>query len=191
MVAYGPGKGKVVKGPFFHPDPTVDIAALIVEGIECPSIPLGGHLDDWLDTGLVLYEVVIFGYPPIPFCLQPILVAARAEVNAIVDTYKGQHPQFIISAMARGGFSGGPAIMKGGCVLGVITESLNKNEDPPELGYLSVLTIEPIYTLLEHYKITPTQVVKEWEEAYEFANSIFSQQKKSTQAGADTASQDN
>src|SRR5436853_7763394 len=30
------GAGRIKSGPHFHPDPTVDVAALRVEGLECP-----------------------------------------------------------------------------------------------------------------------------------------------------------
>jgi S1-C subfamily serine protease len=143
-----PGKGKMVRGPFLHPDENIDVAALVVEGINAPVIQLGGHLDDWLGTELVLRPVLVLGYPPIPFSKEPILVAATGEVNAIVDKYTGGHPHFVLSTMARGGFSGGLALTDFGCALGVITESLGLADQPPELGYLSVLTVEPIYVCL-------------------------------------------
>jgi S1-C subfamily serine protease len=31
-----PAKGKVVRRPFFHPDDSIDIAALVIEGLDCP-----------------------------------------------------------------------------------------------------------------------------------------------------------
>ncbi|MBE3016319.1 trypsin-like peptidase domain-containing protein, partial [Microbispora sp. NEAU-D428] len=37
-------------------------------------IEIGGHLDDWIDNGLVLFDVVLMGYPPIPTS-HPTLVA--------------------------------------------------------------------------------------------------------------------
>ena len=36
-----PSAGRVVRGPMFHPDDSVDIAAFVVEGLECPVIPMG------------------------------------------------------------------------------------------------------------------------------------------------------
>src|SRR5579872_3131078 len=37
------------EGPYFHPDDKIDIAALVLPGVKAPVLPLGGHLDDWLD----------------------------------------------------------------------------------------------------------------------------------------------
>jgi len=144
-VVHHPARGKVARRPLFHPNENVDVAALVVDGIDAPVIPLGGHLNDSLGTELVLCPTLVLGYPPIPFAKEPILVAATGEVNAIVDKYTGGHPHFILSTMARAGFSGGLAITDFGCALGLITESLGHADKPAELGYLSVLSIEPIY----------------------------------------------
>lgn len=161
-IVHHPSRGKVVRGPLFHPNEHIDVAVLVVEGIDAPVIPLGGHLDDWLGTELVLCPALVLGYPPIPFAKEPILVAATGEVNAIVDKYTGGHPHFILSTMARGGFSGGLAMTDFGCALGVITESLGQADKPAELGYLSVLSVEPIYVCLAHHKIMPPVMHAEW-----------------------------
>jgi hypothetical protein len=49
--------------------------------------------------------------------------------------------------MARGGFSGGVALDASGLALGLVTESLGKNEMPVETGYMSLLSIEPALDL--------------------------------------------
>lgn len=153
---HGPNTGQVVRGPLFHPDPHVDVAALVVEGIRAPVVQLGTHLDDWLDDGLVLTEVAVFGFPPVPFVDGGQLVAASGEVNAIVDRLAPRtHPFFLISTMARGGFSGGLAWSRYGFALGLITESSVRDELPPELGFMTVVTVEPIYVCLDEYGITP------------------------------------
>jgi S1-C subfamily serine protease len=160
---YWPGKGRVIGGPYFHPDESIDVAAIRVEGINAPVIPLGGHLDDWIDDSqFVLEQVVVMGYPPVPFSKTPLLVSTLAEVNAVVDKYTGGHPHFIVSALARGGFSGGVALTEGGYSLGVITESLAQDDKPTELGFLAVLTVEPIYVTLGHHKIMPVAIDEEW-----------------------------
>ena len=58
----------------------------------------------------------------------PHLFAARAEVNAAVDLRFSRHVHFILSAMPRGGFSGGLAVTEGGIPLGLITSSLLADE---------------------------------------------------------------
>lgn len=156
---------QVQQGPFFHPDPKVDVAAFKVAEIDArtPYVNLGDHLDDWLGASdFVLAEVIILGYPPIPMTRSPYLVAARAEVNAQVDLWGAEHVHFILSSMPRGGFSGGLAITESEFALGVITSSLLTNEREPELGFFAVLSVEPIYNCLAHNKIVPEHIDREW-----------------------------
>lgn len=119
-------------------------------------IEIGGHLNDWIGDSMVLMKVVAFGYPPIPTSPDPRLVAVRGEVNTIIDPYVGsRNPLFIISPMARGGFSGGPVLTENGWLLGVVTSSLLTDHAAPELGYGAALTIEPLWEMLFENKIFP------------------------------------
>jgi hypothetical protein len=122
------------------------------------SIPLGGHLDDWIGDELVLSEVLLLGYPLIPLSKEPVLTAAVGHVNAIMDRYIGPHPFFIVSCMARGGFSGGPAISEYGFLLGVITSSFVANHQELELGFNGVITIEPLLDLLASHGLRPPNI---------------------------------
>jgi hypothetical protein len=62
---------------------------------------------------------------------------------------------FLLSAMPRGGFSGGVAISEFGFALGIITESLLSDNKPPELGFFAATSIECIYECLDAHKILP------------------------------------
>lgn len=158
-----PSKGRVVQGPLFHPDDSVDVAALVVEGLDCPVIPLGSHLDDWInDEAFTLAQVVVMGYPPVPFSKEPTLIASRAEVNAIIDKYTGGHPHFIVSSIARGGFSGGPCLIEWDFALGLVTESLIEANASAESGYMAVVSIEPVYVCLSHHGILPKEQAEGW-----------------------------
>lgn len=148
----------VTRGPFVHPDERVDLAAFVAHGIDplTPWVPLGGHLDDWIGgTDFVLNEVVVMGYPPIPMTPRPYLVATRAEVNALVDYYDTPHVHWIVSAPARGGFSGSMVINEQGLGLGVVGRSVVSNGGPEVLGLTSATSVEPIYDLLGDAGITP------------------------------------
>ncbi|WP_434559524.1 S1 family peptidase [Pseudomonas sp. Z4-20] len=154
----------ITVGPYFHPDDNVDIACFSIDIFPAESIPLGGHLNDWLGQyELVLHKTLILGYPPIPLSARPVLVASLGEINALTDLYLSKHPHFLISTMARGGFSGGPALVAynelnidgGTAALGVITQSLTANDGVLETGYMAVLTVEPIYTCLEAHGMLP------------------------------------
>ncbi len=150
-------------GPYFHPDERVDVAAIVCKEKDIIPIPLGDHLDDWInDSQFVLAETVIMGYPPIPFSKEPLLIAARGEINAVVDKYSGPHPHFIISAMPRGGFSGGLCLIEWQFALGIIVESLINNNRDTELGFMSVISVEPIYTCLAHHNILPDFQKEGW-----------------------------
>lgn len=159
---------QLVGKPYFHPEDSVDIAALVVKGLECPAIPLGSHLDDWInDEAFSLSQVIIMGYPPIPFSKEPTLISSRAEVNAVIDKYTGGHPHFIVSSMARGGFSGGPCIIEWDFVLGVVTESLVENDANPESGYMAVISIEPVYVCLSHHGLLPKEQAEGWDRLWD------------------------
>lgn len=153
------GLTKLSGGPYFHPDPTVDVAAFRCDGLakDAHYVPLGYHLDDWIGRGdFELTNTLVLGYPPIPFTKAPLLVAARSEVNAVADLHNTKAPvRFLLSAMPRGGFSGGVAISEFNIALGIITESLLSDHKPPELGFFAVTSIECIYECLDAHKILP------------------------------------
>ncbi|WP_413525214.1 S1 family peptidase [Photobacterium phosphoreum] len=123
--------------------------------VQTDHVEIGGHLDDWIGDELVLSKVLLMGYPPIPFSNGPVLLASVGEVNAIVDKYNGPHPHFIISNMGRGGYSGGPVLSEYGFLLGVLTESLVKNNQSEELGYSSAISVEPLLVLLQESGVYP------------------------------------
>ena len=158
------GAVSILRGPYFHRDPTIDVACFKGDPYPRTFIPLGGHLDDLMGQyEFVLHRTLVIGYPPIPFADRPVLVASVGEVNALIEKYTGGHPHFIISTMARGGFSGAPVLVAydednpkaGTALLGLVTESLGKNGRDPELGYMAVLTVEPLYTCLEAHGLLP------------------------------------
>jgi hypothetical protein len=70
--------------------------------------------------------------------------------------------QTLLGGMARGGFSGGPAISCYGFSLGVITDSLCHNEGATELGYLTALSVEPILDALGFHNVLPDGVEASW-----------------------------
>ena len=162
-----PGTYSLARDPMLHPDDDVDVAVLELEGPSfhgqlwgdrsrpIPVVQLGGWLDDWLGDELILEPVLVMGYPPIPFGREPLLVAATAEINTVLDKRNERHPYFILSATARGGFSGSVALTTFENALGVTTESLVMDDHPVETGYFAVLAVEPIYNCLDHHGVMP------------------------------------
>jgi hypothetical protein len=154
-------------GPFYHPDPTVDVAIFQVASIHPQTcyVHLGSHLDDWInDSDWRLSEAIVLGYPPIPLTNDPHLVGARAEVNAVVSLYSSKNIHFIISAIPRGGFSGGLVLSEYDFALGLVTQSLVKDYRYEESGFFAVLAIEPIYECLSHYKLLPSIQKVGWDD---------------------------
>lgn len=157
----------VADGPFYHPEPMADVAVFRVSSVhpETGVVPLGSHLDDWIDRfDWQLSEALVLGYPPIPLTLEPHLVGTRAEVNATVDLYSSRHVHFILSATPRGGFSGGLALSEYDFALGVVTQSLVRDHLQEESGFFAVLSIEPIYECLSHHKLLPPVQKEGWDD---------------------------
>jgi hypothetical protein len=152
------GEMQLVSGPYFHPNEHVDVAAFKVAEIDSytPVVKLGSNFDNMLNrSSLVLTEAIVLGYPPVPMTRHPVLIGARAEVNAAIDLYDVPYSHIVLSSMPRGGFSGGPAISEHDVALGVVTRSLDMNNNPPELGFMAVLGVDPIYALLAEHKLLP------------------------------------
>jgi len=155
----------IVTGPFYHPDDLVDLACFKVDKIPANQLPLGGHLDCFLGPyELLLHRTLVLGFPPVPISARPHLLACFGEINGLIELYIGsKHPMYVVSTTARGGFSGAPVLVAydeqnkitGTAVLGVVVESLVKDGSPPEIGYMTVTTVEPIYDMLEHHGLLP------------------------------------
>lgn len=167
--------------PLPHPDPHKDVAVFSIPSLaSLPAVPLGDHLDDWItDHDFVLNEVLVLGFPPIPLSQKNVLFASRAQINAVVDLINVDHVHFIASAMARGGFSGGVVLSEWGFALGIVTSSLLKNGVPEELGYLTVLTVEPILECLAAHGLLPIDLALQWDGLFTAATEHFGVPEKS------------
>ena len=153
-------------GPIFHKNEKVDLAVFKVKELHpnVSVVKLGVHWDDWVYRGLWhLSDAIVLGYPPIPMSSSPHLIGAKAEIHTYFTPRHSPHVHFVLSAIPRGGFSGGVALHENGDALGVVTNSLVENSNPPELGFFGVLSIEPIVACLEENGLFP-QVQKEHHE---------------------------
>lgn len=149
---------EVVDGPYFLENENLDLAVFRVSDIHHAAgiVKLGVHWDDWVYRNIwSLSDAVVLGYPPIPMTSEPTLIAARAEIHTYVVPRHAPSIHFLLSAMPRGGFSGGVAIHESGDALGVITSSLTHDGAPAELGFLAVLSIEAIYKCLKLHGMYP------------------------------------
>jgi hypothetical protein len=160
------GSLTITRGPLYHADSAVDLACFVAEPHPKRSIALGGHLNSWMaQYELVMHRTLVLGYPPVQLTDKPLLIASLGEVNALAELRAAPHPHFIVSSTARGGFSGGPALVaydeanldEGTAALGVVTQALCKNGEPEQLGYMCVLTVEPVYEMLKEHGILPRE----------------------------------
>src|ERR1044071_6099875 len=162
--SYTAGEAKQIDGPYFHPNENYDLAALRIYGINAPQIPFLPVLEDRFDNKLLLRNVVVAGFPPIPGSSTPVLVCARAEVNASFVTYFDNQRVYIISCLARGGFSGGPVLTPPHRCLGVVTRAVLKDPLPEELGFMAVVGPLPVLELLNHNNCMPEYLRRQiWE----------------------------
>lgn len=149
-----PKKFKVINGPFLSKDNSVDVAVFKVDmdSDNFPKLKLDSHTSHEIDDNtFLLHDVLVIGYPPIPFSTVPTQVVSLGVVNAVVDVRHSPHAHFIVSTMARGGFSGGPVISEDGSVIGIVTESLVYNNSQVETGYMSILCAEAIIREIQKY----------------------------------------
>ena len=144
---------RTVEGIFHHPDDKVDAAIFRLGGkIRIglgysasrlqPAIPLDDRADQLSEGEFLLREVLVLGYPKIPWA-DVHLVVFRGDVSAVIESHQDRQRHFIVSGMARGGFSGGPVIStETNTVLGIVTDSLIHNDQAPELGFLNAVSIQ-------------------------------------------------
>jgi hypothetical protein len=108
-------------------------------------------------------EALILGYPPIPLTREAHLVSSRAEINAVITIGQSSKLHFIVSATPRGGFSGGLALSEDDFALGLISLSLIRDHAAAEIGFMAVISVEPIYECLAAYKLLPECQKAEWD----------------------------
>lgn len=138
-----PRRLQIVDGPHFGPD-NLDVAVFRVDlgGQPLPKIAVSAHTEyDIEEHDFILADVVILGYPPIPFTTIPVQVATLGQINAVVRVWHSPESHFVASTMARGGFSGGVALDRSGTALALVTESLGTERSLVETGYTSLLSI--------------------------------------------------
>lgn len=165
---------EITEGPFFPQDSTEDVAIFKVGNCPeyLPAVPLGNKDNLSLkDNDYLLSKVIVMGYPPIPMTKQPHLLTVSGEVNAVIDLYHSDNPHFVISTLSRGGFSGGVVLSEFGYAIGLVTESLLKDDVPAELGFMSILNTEVIHKCVtQHYEheLVEFGVFYDWEPLIHF-----------------------
>lgn len=153
-----PQQFKLIDGPRFSDDEdAVDVAVFKVDlnGLELPRLTFDSTINfDINDNTFLLDDVLVIGYPPIPYTIMPIQITAVGQVNAVIDVRHSKYPHFIISSLARGGYSGGPVISETGKVIGIVTDSLVNNNNLTESGFMTILCSDAVVTEAQkHYDL--------------------------------------
>lgn len=149
---------------FDHPDEAVDLSLIKLGGIVgnvpaaqlLPILQLYSHADSLSEGEYLMREVVVMGYPPIPFSSDCHLVVFRGEVSAIIENYQDKKRHFVISGMARGGFSGGPVVLakNPNAVLGVVGKSFVKGASATELGFIGAVSAGAIFETIASHNLS-------------------------------------
>jgi V8-like Glu-specific endopeptidase len=150
---------KVVSEPIFAEAEVDDVAIFQVDlQEELPSIKLNSTHDIYQSEDLALLSTVLcIGYPPIPLTVHPFQVAVDATVSALINIRGSEYLSYIISATARGGFSGGPIINDEGKAIGLVTESLVRDSNAVETGFMACLSITAAADLALKYGWDPDE----------------------------------
>ena len=140
---------KIISEPVLAAGEIDDVAIFQVEQYESiPAVKLDSIHDIHQSEDLALLSnVLCIGYPPIPLTIHPFQVAVDATVSALINIRGSDYLSYIVSATARGGFSGGPIISKEGKAIGIITESLVRDNNAVETGFMSCLSIAAVANL--------------------------------------------
>jgi hypothetical protein len=119
-----------------------------------PTVQLNRQSHLLTEGEFLMQEVIILGYPPIPLSADAHLVVFRGEVSAVINSLNNRR-YFVISGMARGGFSGGPVISveNPNTVLGVVTDSFVKNGETTELGFVGATSAQAVLETIEQHKL--------------------------------------
>ena len=152
-----PERLEIIDGPHFLPDTDdsreiADVALFKTSASHLPAIKMSSELDhDIDDDDFILDDIIIVGYPPIPYTLIPNQVAVSGQINATVDVRHSKYLHYIVSIIARGGFSGGVVLTEDGYAIGMVTESLIQNGAPAESGFMSILSIQAVIDMAERF----------------------------------------
>lgn len=80
-------------------------------------------------NSILLEPVVIAGYPKVPRSLTPCYTLQKGEISGHLPKTIDKYPMDLFSAIARPGNSGGPVLSQDGCILGIVTRSLERQKE--------------------------------------------------------------
>ncbi len=164
---------------FGHPE--CDLAIIQVKGDVgqrgpadglAPAMELADHADVLSAGELLTRSVQVFGFPRIPMSFDriPPLVVVPGVISAVMQNHGDRRRHFILSAMARGGFSGGPVFLMENVTVRTSAERLRANSSTAigvvvwsrraeragedlEPGFVDAISIENVYQIIDLYRL--------------------------------------
>lgn len=133
----------------------VDLAFIHTERIEEPTI--------YYDTGEVMEEVLVMGYPKIPtftnfLTAEKAMISSKASaritptrgtIAAYGYEYLTKIDAMLITARIRGGNSGGPVINQNGCLVGIACQVPDTNPENGEFDDMGYGVAVPVSQLID------------------------------------------
>lgn len=140
------GKNINIKGVKSHP--IVDVGIIYLDGLKeitCKDLAFR--------KSVLLESIFIAGYPKIPRNLDPCITFHSGEVSGFLTKTMDHSPFDLITSIAQPGNSGGPVIGLDGCILGIVTRSLERQrEDADAMVAMPFFAAIPSETIISCLK---------------------------------------
>lgn len=113
----------------------------------------------------LLEPIVIAGFPSVPRSLNPCYTLQSGEISGHLSKTMDHYPMDLFSAIARPGNSGGPVVGLDGCILGIVTRSLErKREEADAMSTLPFFAAVPANIISQAIdEISDSTVKLKWE----------------------------
>ncbi|EGR1072210.1 serine protease [Vibrio cholerae] len=138
----------------------VDVGLIFLKESTVQQVPDLGFRDS-----MMLEPLVIAGYPLIPRSLEPCFTMQTGQVCGHIKKTMDGYAMDLFSAIARPGNSGGPVIGIDGCIIGIVTRSLERQQESTDamavIPFFAAVPSKVISECVE--EITEGELKLQWE----------------------------